>query len=136
MSEAPVGRVEIRRIEQHRDGRGAVFEPMGADNLGRQRNVHLVWTEPGCVRGNHVHRLGTEVLAVRGPARVRYREGSALRDVDVPSGEVVAFTIPPGVPHAILNTGAEPNLLVAFRDREHDPSAPDAEPVVLLEPES
>lgn len=129
----PGARVEIRAIQRHTDPRGAVFEPIGDPELARQRNAHVVITEPGQVRGNHLHRLGTEILAVQGPARVRYRDAGGLRDVEVPSGEVLSFTVPPGVPHAVLNTGREPNLLIAFRDRPHDPADPDLERVVLLE---
>lgn len=130
----PTGRVEIARVEPHVDGRGTVFEPVAPGALGDQRNVHVVLTEPGCVRGNHVHRRGTEILVVQGAARVAFRDGDGPREVDVASAEVVSFTIPAGVPHAVLNTGDSPNLLVAFRDRVYDPATPDSDPVRLLEP--
>lgn len=124
-------RVHIERLEQHTDPRGSVFEPMGAAELAAQKNVHVVLTEPGAVRGNHLHRRSTETLVVRGPARLRYRAGGTARDVDVEAGDVVSFTFPPGVPHALVNTGTEPQLLVAFRDTEHDPADPDVERVEL-----
>lgn len=132
---SPPGLVGVRRVEQHTDARGAVYEPLDPEALARQRNAHVVLTGPGHVRGNHLHRKSTEVLAVHGPARVRFRDAGGLRDVHVEPGDVVAFTIPPGVPHAILNTGTEPSLLVAFRDTAHDPEAPDTERVELLRPE-
>lgn len=131
----PTGRVRTRVVRQHADHRGWVFEPLEADAIVRQRNVHVVLTEPGCVRGNHVHDQGTEVLVVRGPARVGFRDADGRHDVEVSRGEVLAFIIPPGVPHAVLNTGTEPNLMVAFRDRENDPAAADTRPVELLTPE-
>lgn len=133
-NEREAARVVVRRLERHADERGTVFEPLGPDDLPRQRNSHVVLTEPGCVRGNHVHDRGTEVLVVRGPARVRFRDAAGERDVDVAAGDVVSFTVPPGVPHAVLNTGAEPNLLVAFRDVAHDPHGRDTERVELLRP--
>jgi UDP-2-acetamido-2,6-beta-L-arabino-hexul-4-ose reductase len=126
--------VTVRRIERHTDRRGEVFEPLGAAELAGQRNVHLVVTDPGHVRGNHVHRTSTEVLVIRGPARVRLREDDQTRDVDVPAATVLSFTVPPGVAHAIVGTGTEPNLLVAFRDTEHDPDDPDTERVELIAP--
>jgi len=127
--------VRVERLEHHTDARGTVFEPVPGSVLARQRNVHAVLTEPGCVRGNHVHRAGPEIMAVRGPALVRFREGSHTRDVAVGDGEVVAFTFPAGVPHAILNTGRAPNLLIAFREVEHDPAAGDTERVEMIDPE-
>lgn len=118
----------------HRDARGAVFEPLDAAGLAAQRNVHVVLTEPGRVRGNHLHRHATETITLQGPALVRVREAGAVRDHHVAAGEVTRFTIPPGVAHAVQNTGDGPMLLVSFVTRAHDPAAPDVEPDVLIEP--
>ncbi len=125
--------VEITRLDQFRDVRGAAYEPLGPDHLPEQRNVHVVITHPGHVRGNHVHARDTEVLTVRGPALVRFREHGEDRDVEVGDGEAMAFRFPPGVAHAIQNTGSGPNLIVAFKDHPYDPENPDAERVVLIE---
>lgn len=133
--QAPVeGRVGIRAVQQHADPRGVVFEPLPSAEIAGQRNAHVVLTEPGCVRGNHAHTRGTEVLVVRGPASVAFRDADGRRDVEVPQGDVLAFTIPAGVPHAVVNTGTETSLIVAFRDVEHDPAAPDTRPEELLTP--
>jgi hypothetical protein len=43
----------------------------------------------------------------------------------VMEGSVVRFVFPPGVPHAIQNTGTQPGLLVAFNTQIHNPSDPD-----------
>lgn len=128
------GPVRIQRVEQHTDGRGTVFEPLPGHALASLRNVHVVLTEPGAVRGNHVHRHATETLVVRGPALVRYRGPAGIRDVDVAADDVIAFTFPPGVPHAVRAEGTRTNLLVAFRDTLHDHTDPDTEPAPLLEP--
>jgi len=58
----------------HHDARGAVFEPLTAIALAAQRNVHVVLTEPGQVRGNHYHTRSTEVATLYGPALVRLKE--------------------------------------------------------------
>lgn len=133
-SERERGSVRVERLERHTDARGVVFEPTGPDALVRQRNVHVVLTAPDCVRGNHVHQESSEILAVHGPALVRFREGAALRDVHVEPDEAVAFTFPPGVPHAVLNTGRTMNLLISFRDREHDRGSGDTRRVELIPP--
>jgi dTDP-4-dehydrorhamnose 3,5-epimerase-like enzyme len=118
-------RVTIERPTVHRDPRGWVFEPLRPAEFAEQRNAHVVVSEPGAVRGNHFHRRGTEVLTLVGPALVRLREDGEVRDVEVAPGEVVRFTIPPGISHAIRNTGRQPVLLVAFNTQEHDPQDPD-----------
>ena len=58
---------------------GSVFEPLEPECLPSQRNIHVVVTEPGCVRGNHYHTRGTEVITVQGPALVRIRDGQGFR---------------------------------------------------------
>jgi len=127
-------RVTLETLKLVRDFRGWVFEPIGGDVLAAQRNAHVVWTEPGQIRGNHLHRLGSEVLVVLGPALVRIREDSEVKDYHVPDSVVCRFVIPPGVAHAVQNTGSAPGLLVGFNTQDHDPKRPDTEPVLLIEP--
>lgn len=117
--------VTIEPLRRAADARGEVFEPLDADGLAHQRNVHVVLTAPGHVRGNHYHTRGTEVTVVVGPAQVRLRESGAVRDIEVPSGETWRFTIPPGVTHAYRGTGEGTLVLVAFNSLPHDPADPD-----------
>ena len=123
----------VESLPVHRDARGGVFEPLAPAAFAGQRNVHVVLTEPGAVRGNHYHTRGTEVLSVMGPALVRTRQGAEVADTQVPAGEVFRFTIPPGVGHAIRNTGTSPIVLVSFNTELHDPENPDVVREVLLD---
>lgn len=126
--------IEAQQLRVARDLRGLVFEPLNALELAAQRNVHVVLTEPGAIRGNHYHEQAAEWLTVLGPGLVRVREAGALRDFEVPAGEVWRFFFPPGLPHAIQNTGATPQLLVSFTTQPHDPAHPDTLRQVLIEP--
>ena len=67
-----------KTIARLSDPRGFVFEPLEGEALIQQRNVHVVVSRPGAVRGNHYHRVGTESLAVCGPALVRIRRDSQV----------------------------------------------------------
>ncbi len=124
--------VVIEKIKVHSDERGFVFEPLKEEFLTSQHNTHVVVSLPGVIRGNHYHLKGIETIAVTGPALVRIREKDALRDVEVPEGEVYAFTFPPGVSHAMKNTGPGPGVLAAFNTVEHDPENPDTVSDVLM----
>lgn len=126
MTARPATRTLIETVSTFEDTRGAVFEPLGAAGLAAQRNTHVVLTEPGCIRGNHYHPVGTEISVLRGPAFIRLREDGVLRDLEVPAGQTWRLTIPPGVVHAFRNPGPGPMLLVAFNTEEHDPAKPDA----------
>ncbi|MBI2924320.1 MAG: hypothetical protein HYY24_01295 [Verrucomicrobia bacterium] len=125
-------RVSIEPLELHRDARGLVLEPLGPEAFPAQRNAHLVLTEPGCIRGNHHHPLGTEVAVVLGPALVRLREEGVVRDIPIAEGQAFRLTIPPGVAHAFQNTGTHSTVLVAFNTVAFDPAHPDLVRDVLI----
>jgi dTDP-4-dehydrorhamnose 3,5-epimerase-like enzyme len=127
-----MSRVTVEPLAVHADARGSVFEPMGADELPSQRNVHVVVTEPGAVRGNHLHPRGAETLVIQGPALFRYRQEGEVVDTEIPADAVVRFTIPAGVAHALKNTGTAPTVAVSFVTVPHDPAAPDVVPDPLL----
>jgi dTDP-4-dehydrorhamnose 3,5-epimerase-like enzyme len=130
----PTPRVLVEPVELIQDARGWIIEPVTEAALAGKRNVHIVWTEPGAVRANHYHKRTTEVFVVVGPALVRVRENEVVRDVLVPHGQAIRFTIPPGVPHAIQNTGTRPMILMAFTDQLHDRANPDTFPSPLIAP--
>jgi dTDP-4-dehydrorhamnose 3,5-epimerase-like enzyme len=124
--------VTIESLPVARDPRGAVYEPVGIDHLPAQHNVHVVYSVPGAVRGNHYHPKGTEILVVQGPALVRYREDSRVMDRLVKPEEVLRFVFPPGIAHAIQNTGPAIQYLVSFNTEPHDRARPDVVRDVLI----
>jgi dTDP-4-dehydrorhamnose 3,5-epimerase-like enzyme len=125
-------RVIIEAIPLASDARGLVLEPIGPDAFPLQRNAHLVLTAPGGVRGNHYHVRGGEVTVALGPALFRYREGDEVRDVQIPEGRALRFSIPPGVAHAFQNTGDGMMVLLGFNTEAHDPARPDVVRDVLI----
>jgi dTDP-4-dehydrorhamnose 3,5-epimerase-like enzyme len=126
-------RVVIETLNMHSDVRGAVVEPLDGEALASQKNVHVAISQPGCVRGNHYHQFGAEIITVIGPALARFRDGDQIADVEVAAGEAVRFTIPPGISHAVKNTGAQPCIMIAFNTILHDRNTPDLIRDVLIE---
>lgn len=127
-------RVTIEPIAAVSDARGLVMEPIGPADLPLQRNVHMVLTEPGRVRGNHYHERGTEITVALGPALFRYRDGADVREVSIAAGETLRITIPPGIAHAFRNEGEGRLVLIGFNTEPHDPARPDVVRDVLIEP--
>lgn len=117
--------VIIETLHAFRDARGCLFEPLDAQGLARQKNVHVVQSLPGEVRGNHSHQLSTETTTVVGPCLVRFKNAGKIRDVLVPEDEVWRFTIPPGVIHAYRNTGGRIMTMVSFSTQLHDTGGSD-----------
>lgn len=128
-------KLKVEKLTVHTDPRGCVFEPLDAELFPGQKNVHVVVTHPGGIRGNHFHKQGTEVMTVTGHAFVRIRDKSRIRDVEIMPGEAFRFTFPPGTSHAIQNIGREDSLLVAFNTQPHDPANPDSETDILIQRE-
>lgn len=121
--------MEIEVISGFADARGVAFEPVNSDMLAGCRNVHVVLTEPGHVRGNHRHHRGTEHLVVRGPALLVVHDG-AREEREVAAGEIVRVTLGPGVAHAVKNTGEGTMLITSFGTEAFDPT--NTERVALL----
>lgn len=126
--------VTIEPIHLHSDQRGFVFEPLWPGQLAAQKNTHVVLTEPGCVRGNHYHARGTEVLAVVGAWLIRYRDHETTQDLVLGEKDIVRLTIPPGVAHAFKYIANGSGLLVAFTDLDRDDALADITPALLIEP--
>ncbi len=118
-------KTHIEPVPTHADARGSLFEPVDAAQIAASRNVHVVLTAPGGVRGNHRHIVGTEISVVSGPALVRLKEDGAIFDIEVPAGENWRFTVPPGVTHAYRNSGTGTMVMVGFNSELHDAVAPD-----------
>lgn len=125
-------RVIIEPIDYPTDARGMVLEPIGPGDLPTQRNVHLVLTGPGGVRGNHYHERGSEITVAIGPALARYRDGAEVRDLVIPEGRAYRFRIPPGVAHAFQNPGPGILVLIGFNTEANDPARPDVVRDVLI----
>lgn len=124
--------VTVEPVEIVNDVRGWVIEPVDEILLADKRNVHVVCSEPGAVRGNHYHERTLEVFVVVGPALVRIRENASIRDIPVADGQAVRFTVPPGIAHAIKNTGVRPTILMSVTNQLHDRSHPDTMRAELL----
>lgn len=124
--------VTIERLRRAEDHRGYVFEPLDVAALGEQRNVHVVLTKPGEIRGNHFHDIGAEVTALSGPARVRFRQDAELVTHDIPAGETWRMRFPPRVTHAFQNTGNAELVIVSFNTLPHDSANPHTTRDVIL----
>jgi dTDP-4-dehydrorhamnose 3,5-epimerase-like enzyme len=122
----------VQSVKTHRDARGALFEPLTDAELQSQKNVHVVLTQPGEVRGNHVHSTAVETTTVVGPCLVRLKEEGTIRDIGVAAGEILRLVIPPGVVHAFRNTGDAAMVLVSFSTNLHDPAGADTQREQIL----
>ena len=102
--------VVVEKLNVHRDSRGMVVEPLDGERLGTQRNVHVVFSQPGEIRGNHYHPRSNEVLIVqhRDDWLFAWKENGENVSSRCFSGEgAILFWLPAGLAHAVKNTGSQ-----------------------------
>jgi dTDP-4-dehydrorhamnose 3,5-epimerase-like enzyme len=122
--------VKRRALEVHGDERGWVVNPLVSPFPERPvGQVHVASLEPGAVRGNHYHPGSSEYVFVwGGSAEVVWEEGDGTFSKEAfEGGHPVVLEIPPGVPHAVVNTGGETVYLIAYYLGESDSEWPDTE---------
>lgn len=106
--------VDVRTVKAFFDDRGVSFS-IESETLAGFTDSHAVLNRPGCVRGNHSHPNGEEILYVQGPALVRWSRRAETGEQLVGPGELVRFQFPAGVAHAVRNEGREACLLVSLQ---------------------
>jgi UDP-2-acetamido-2,6-beta-L-arabino-hexul-4-ose reductase len=126
--------IKKETVNHFPDPRGFIFEPLdGGELLATQKNTHVVVSRPGAVRGNHYHLRGMEALVVCGPALVRIRNGRDTKDLSIPADTTCRLVIPPGISHAIQNSGDTDNLLIGVNTEPHVTGKPDIVQDFLME---
>jgi oxalate decarboxylase/phosphoglucose isomerase-like protein (cupin superfamily) len=99
-------------------------------------SLHVVVTEPGRLRGNHLHPAAGEWLYVfSGEAELAWPDIGGERRSRRLSGHQTLVYIPPGLPHALLALGDAPLWLVAGRDLPGRPTAEHTRPAPVADPD-
>ncbi len=96
-------------------------------------SLHVVRTEPGFVRGNHLHPAAGEWLYVfEGQADLYWTDDQGRRRSRRVSGHQTLVYLPAGLPHAVRAVGQAPMWLLAGRDEPRDPTAEHTRPQPLI----
>lgn len=123
--------LEIRALKDHSDNRGFSYEIPGniCTDIGQFEHAHVAAILPGHVRGNHFHLERTETLVVTWEDT--WELGWCEQDSDIVQQRAfkergaVALRIPPGVAHALANSGTRPLYLLALSDTPYSVERPD-----------
>lgn len=123
--------IRVSRIKDTGDARGSSFAlpPNTAPFLANVKDLHLMTLRPHCVRGNHFHVNKHEILLViyRGKWSLHWDTGleSDVQHRAFRGSGTVMCRVDPYASHAIRNDGETDLWIVAWSDREFDPSNPD-----------
>lgn len=124
----------------HLEPRGWSFAPLKNPELIDQIDIdwttfHTVSMEPGTIRGNHFHPRVTEWLFFCGsPLLLAWRDDHSDRNQQMVIERNHTFVvIPPGVRHAVKNTGPGSLYLIAFRSPAQSSTDPEVISSILLD---
>ncbi|MDD5254409.1 MAG: cupin domain-containing protein [Candidatus Nanoarchaeia archaeon] len=121
--------IEIRKLNKKVDERGWLIEIIGNSQLkGKIGLVYLTVARPGVVKGNHYHNRKTEwfcVIKGKGILVLVDEKNNEKKEINVSEDDLSIIKIPPGIIHAIKNTGKEDLYLLAHISEEYNVNDPD-----------
>jgi len=102
------------------DQRGKVFAPFDQIRLDllNPGSIHMVITRPGAVRGNHFHPRSREWIFFMSGQATLYWKGDKEKEVRkkvIMDGQTLA-AISHGVPHTVVNTGEQDQIMLCLRE--------------------
>lgn len=130
----PLDEVMVIPLTKHEDLRGWVMEILRREHLEIKKpfgQIYITTANPGYVKGNHYHTRKTEwffLLQGEGELLLEDPESREKKCLHLSQGIPQTIKVPPGVAHALHNTGTSPMLVVAYIDEPYDPEDPDTLP--------
>lgn len=121
------GRYELIKINPYEDFRGELKKVFKKSMLGSYKNIeeiYVLYTNKGCVRGNHYHKRNIEFFTVlKGSAVI------ALKDLENEETELIKVSacddfiikVPENVAHGIRNDENEDLIILAAASLQYDP---------------
>lgn len=110
-----------------KDNRGTLAAPLF--DLGETGEVMYSSILPGCLRGNHYHKVKTEYLCVvAGRAKVRMRqvETDEKKEFEVTGDKLENIEVLPFWTHSLENIGEEEMRYIEYANRPFNPVTPDS----------
>lgn len=126
--------VEVYRLDIKRDERGWLAEILrarGKTDGEEFAQLYVTVAYPGKTKGKHYHERKVEwFCVVAGEAMLFLKDTRTGKEESLPMGEknMVTVRIPPGIAHAITNTGNAPLYLVVVVSEPFNPQDPDTYP--------
>ena len=125
--------VEVTQLLQRHDDRGWLAEVLrtGDKIPGGPGQIYITAAKPGVTKGRHYHTRKVEWFCViQGQGRLLLEEiATGLhQEVEMSQAKMVTVRIPPGVGHAITNTGSDLLLLMVYVNEVFDPNDQDTLP--------
>jgi len=125
---AQIDKVEIIQRKLIADERGWFLKAITgteANIQGHVGEVYLTMGKPGQAKGGHYHPLAQEwftVIQGEGVLRLEDVETHAHREIELSLEGAKTVFIPNNVAHVVVNEGDRDFILLAYTDRQYDPT--------------
>lgn len=119
----------IDPLTLHSDERGTLFEALRftSQNIPKGGQVYIYSVAPGARRGDHYHEnKGEWFFCAWGTVRLLMKtKSNEVVDEIIAASEPKMIYAAAGTSHAIVNESSDTAIIVAYGDKEFDPSNPD-----------
>ena len=112
----------------HKDHRGFLLRLVRKEHVDDRifGDSYIVSSIPGVVRGNHFHKRTTEWFClIKGKGCLGLKKGEQVDFINLDDKNFKLIEIPPGIAHAIKNTGDEVMIFFAYADERFNPDDDD-----------
>ena len=112
----------------HEDYRGFLLRLVRKEHVGDRNfgDSYVISSIPGVVRGNHFHKRTTEWFClIKGKGCLGLKKGEQVDFIDLDDKNFKLIEIPPGIAHAIKNTGDDVMIFFAYADERFNPEDDD-----------
>jgi len=123
----PLPGVRLLHQRRHSDDRGYLHKILSSSqtphDLG-SGEVYVTAARPGELKGGHYHRrMGEWFAVIQGNGELRLADPQTGEQATLELRAVRPLTVyvPPGIAHAVVNTGKRSLVCVAWAEGEHDP---------------
>jgi len=125
--EGPLPGVRVVAQRRHQDARGSLHKVLQSSQAHRslgQGEVYVTTARAGEVKGEHLHhRMGEWFSVVQGNGKLLLADPDTgeAGEVELRASRPRTVYVPPGLAHALVNTGKRTLICVAWAEGEHDP---------------
>ncbi|OGY09473.1 MAG: hypothetical protein A2700_01930 [Candidatus Blackburnbacteria bacterium RIFCSPHIGHO2_01_FULL_44_64] len=122
--------VKVKDLDVKRDDRGWFAEILRGDEIDDPKfgQMYVTTATVGQTKGKHYHNRKLEwfcVIAGKGLLTLVENETGKREEIEMGENNMVTVEIPPGVWHAIANTGDTDMFLIAHISEPYNPEDPD-----------
>jgi len=132
------GRYEIIRINPYEDFRGELKKVFKKPMLSPDKTIeeiYVLYTNKGCVRGNHYHKRNVEFFTVLGGTAtiaLKDLENGEIELLKVSAADNIVIKVPENVAHGFRNDGDEALIILAAASVQYDSRDTDTYMLQLL----